>query len=162
MVELVERDRRHGLGFVEIEFDLLFRAERMDHVGNTADKVDGIEHIDRLRTVGHGDGDLVALAHADGLERLGAVFDLAHQRAVGRGLAHKVERDRVRVLPGDIFHRLEHGAVKILQMHGHIAQIILPRGLYRYAVRSMIRHVIHSLPPRKAVFPKVPGASQGT
>ena len=51
VVKLVQGDRRHAFGLVEIKFDLFFGGERMDHIGDRTDKIDGIEHIDRLWAV---------------------------------------------------------------------------------------------------------------
>ena len=145
VVELIERHRRHAFRGVEVELDLLLRRERMDHVRNAADKVDGVEHIDGLRAVRHGDGHLVALAHADGLERLGALLDLADHLAVGRGLAHKGEGNAARIFPGDLLHSLEHRAVKVVKVHRHLAHVVLPGGLYD--------RITHSLPPPTLAAP---------
>ena len=67
VIELIQRHGRHGFGFIQIELDLLFRGKRMDHVGDAAHHVDGIEHVNGLGTVGHGDGDPVTGTDADGL-----------------------------------------------------------------------------------------------
>ena len=129
VVELVERDGGDALGLVEIELDLLLRREGMDHVRDAADEVDRVEHIDGLRAVGHGDGDLVARAHADGLEGAGALLDLLDHLGIGGGLAHEVERDVPWVPLGDQLECLKHRAVKIVQMQRHVAGVTRPRGL---------------------------------
>ena len=98
VVELVQRDGRDGLGLVEIELDLLLRRQRVDHVGDGAHPVHGVEHIDGLGAVGHGDGDLVPLADADGAQGLGTAVDLLQHGLIGRALAHEVEGDVIRVL----------------------------------------------------------------
>ena len=129
VVELIQRNGRDAFGLVEVELDLLLGGEGMDHVGDAADEVDGIEHVYRLRAVGHGDGDLVVLAHADGLESLGAALYLAHELFIRGGLAHEVEGDVVGVCFGDLRHGLKHGAVKIVQIQGNLANVVLPRHL---------------------------------
>ena len=101
----------------------------MDHVGNAAHQVHRVKHEDGLRAVGHGDGHLVALAHADGLEGLGALFHLLYQPAVSGGAAHEVKRHIIGVLVGNFLHGVEHGAFKIIQMHGQTAQMAGPGGL---------------------------------
>ena len=152
VIELVQRDGGGGLGFVEIEFDLLFRRQGMDHVGDGAHQIDGIEHVNGLGAVGHGDGDLVAGAHAQSLQALGAALDLLHHLSVCSGFAHEIEGNIVGILLGDAGHCFKHTALKIVQMHGHIAHIVFPRGF----------DFTHSaLPPSKA-FPILPGAPAGT
>ena len=47
-VELVQGDDGDTVGLVEIELDLLLARERMHHAGDTADEVDGVEHVDGL------------------------------------------------------------------------------------------------------------------
>ena len=79
MIKLVERDGCNALGLVEIKLDLLFGGKRMDHVGDCADEVDGIEHIDGLRAVRQCDRDLVVFAHADRFQRPGALFNFCDQ-----------------------------------------------------------------------------------
>ena len=154
VVELIERHRRHAFRGVEIKLDLLLRRQRMDHVRNAADEVDGVEHIDGLRAVRHGDGHLVALAHADGLERLGALLDLADHLAVSRRLSHKGKGDVARIFLGDLLHGLEHRAVEVFKVHRHLAHRILPRGLYD--------RITHSLPPPTSAAPEGRGAPADT
>ena len=146
VVELVERHRRHAFRGVEVKLDLLLCRQRMDHVRNAADEVDGVEHIDGLRAVRHGNGHLVTLAHADGLECLGALLDLADHLAVGRRLSHERKGNAVGVLLGNVFHGLEHRAVEIFKMHRHLAHVILPG-------RSD-NGITHILLPPIAVVPK--------
>ena len=126
MIKLVERDGRHGFGLVEVELDLLLGGERVDHVRNAAHEVHGVEHVNGLRAVRHGDRDLVARAHADGPERPGAALGLADQLAVGRGPAHKIEGDVVGVLLRDLRHLVEHGAFKVVQVHGDLPHLRRP------------------------------------
>ena len=45
----------------------------MHHVGNAAHQIDGVEQVNGLRAVGHGDGDLVALPDADGIDQIGRI-----------------------------------------------------------------------------------------
>ena len=142
IVKLVQRDGGNALGLVEVELDLLFRREGVDHVCNATDEIDGIEHIDSLRAVGHGDGDLVALTYADGLEGAGTFPDLLNHLVIGGGLAHEVERDVLGILLGNQLQCLKHGAFKIIQMQWHVAGMARPRGSGS--------DLSHSLPPDSA------------
>ena len=126
VIELVERDGRDALGFVEIKLDLLLGGERVDHVGDRSDEVDGIKHVHGLRAVRQRDRDLVVLAHADGLQRAGAAFDLLDHGAVARFSAHKAESDAVRTALRSGVHRVEHRALGVLQMQGNILGVSLP------------------------------------
>ena len=126
IIELVERDGRDGLGRVEIELDLLLGRERMDHVGDAADEVHRVEHEDRLRAVGHGDGDLVAGTDAQHLQALGAALNLLHHPPVRRGPAHERKGDVVRIGVCNVLDGLKHRPLKILQVHRHVAHIVLP------------------------------------
>ena len=129
VVELIESNGGDALGFVEIELDLLLGGQRMHHVGNAAHQIDGVEQINGLGAVGHGDGDLVALPDADGFQRLGTGFHLLHQLFVGGGLAHEVKGNVIGVLFGNGIHGLKHGAFKIVKVHGRAAHGASPRGL---------------------------------
>ena len=130
VVELIQRDGGDGLGFVEVELNLLFSRQGMDHVGDAAHQIHGVEHVDGLRAVGHGDGDAVAGADAQHLQALGAALDLLDHFAVGGGLAHEVKGDVVGVLLRHQLQRLEHGAAEIFQMHGHVTHVGGPRGFH--------------------------------
>ena len=99
----------------------------MDHVGHAADKIDRIEHINGLRTVGHGDGDAVARAHADGAQRLGALFDVFNQSRVVRRAAHKVKGHMVGETVGNVFDRFKHGSPEVIQVCRNIAEVSVPR-----------------------------------
>ena len=98
----------------------------MDHVGDSADQVDRIKHVDGLRAVRHGDCDLVAFPESDGLQRFRAVFDLLNQLPVGRGLSHKVKRDVIRILCGDLGDLVEHGTLEVFQIQRYVAHVIRP------------------------------------
>ena len=126
MIELIECDRRYAFGFIEVKLDLLFRGERMDHVRDRADKVDRIEHIDRLRAVRQGDRHLVVFAHADGLERAGAFFDLADHLAIACRAAHESKGRAVGILLGGLLDRVEHRSFKIIQMQGDVLGMAIP------------------------------------
>ena len=152
VVELIQRNGRGGLGGVEIELDLLLRRQGVDHIGDAAHQIHRVEHVDGLRAVGHGDGDLVAGAHAQRFQALSALFDLLHHLAVGGGFAHEIKGDVVGVHIRHALHGLEHAAPEIVQVHGHVAHIVLPRGLY----------FTHIVPPRSWAFPAPPGVSADT
>ena len=68
------------------------------------------------------------------------------------GLAHEIKGDVVGIQLGHALHGLEHTALEIVQVHGHIAHIVLPRGLY----------FTHIVPPRSWAFPAPPGVSADT
>jgi len=152
VVELIQHDGRGGFGGVEIELDLLLRRQGVDHIGDAAHQIHRVEHVDGLRAVGHGDSDLVAGAHAQRFQALGALFDLLHHLAVGGGFAHEIKGDVVGVHIRHALHGLEHAAPEIVQVHGYVAHIVLPRGLY----------FTHIVPPRSWAFPAPPGVSADT
>lgn len=153
IVELIQGDGSNTLGFIEVEFNLLFRREGMDHVRNAADEIDGVEHINSLRAVGHGDGDLVACAYADGLEGAGTLFDLLNHMCIGGGLAHEVERNVLGILLGDPFQCFEHGTFKIVQMQRYVSGMARPRGPGS--------DLSHSLPPDLTAAPAAWDARAG-
>ena len=99
----------------------------MDHVADAADEVDRIEHLDGLGAVGHCYGHLVALAHADGAQCLGAVLDLADKGLVGGRSAHEVKGNVVGVFFGYFFNGFKHRAVEVIEREGHFAQMAFPR-----------------------------------
>ena len=114
VIELGQGQNGLTLGEIQIEGDLICRGQRMDHIRDTAHQIHRIEHGDSLRAVGHGDGHLVALADADGLQSLGAVFNFLYHFAVGGGFAHEVKGYLLRVLLRYLLHHLKHGAFKVI------------------------------------------------
>ena len=136
-VELVEGDDGDAVRLVEVELDLLLARERMHHAGNASDEVDGIEHVDRLGAVGHGDGHAVALADADGLQGAGALLYVLDHPGVGGGLAHEVERHVLGPAGCDGGDHVEHRALKVVQMHGHTLCVRVPRRLYGVVFRHI-------------------------
>ena len=90
------------------------------------DEVHRVEHEDRLRAVGHGDGDLVAGTDAQHLQALGAALNLLHHPPVRRGPAHERKGDVVRIGVCNVLDGLKHRPLKILQVHRHVAHIVLP------------------------------------
>ena len=136
VIELVQCNGGDRFGFVQVELNFLFGGEGMDHIGNPADQVDGIEHIDGLRAVRHGNGDLVVLADADGLQGAGTALDLPEHLAVGGVPAHEVECDLIRVHLRNFRDFFEHGALKVVQMHGDIPHRVLPRRFCGNAVHE--------------------------
>ena len=133
-VELVKGDRRHGFGIVEVEFDLALSGEGMDHIGNRAHHVDGIEHAYGLRTVGQGDGHAVILLHADGAQGAGAFMDGGHSLAIRGVRAHEIIGDELRALLGDALHGFNHAAAEIIKVCGDAVHIGHPRGLYGFGL----------------------------
>ena len=68
LIEHVHGDGRDGLGIVQIELDLALGGQGMDHVGDGADLVDGVEHDDGHRHVGQADGHALVGPDAAGLQ----------------------------------------------------------------------------------------------
>ena len=101
----------------------------MHHAGDTADEVDGVEHVDGLGAVGHGYRHAVALADTDGLQSLGTLLYLPDHPGIGRGLAHEVKRHVVGISGGHRSHHVEHRALEVLQMYGNSLGIRIPRSL---------------------------------
>ena len=138
-VELVEGYDGDAVGFVEVELYLLLARERMHHAGDASDEVDGVEHVDRLGTVGHGYRHAVTLADADGLQGAGTLLYLLDHPGVGGRLAHEVKGH----VPGpagcDGGDHVEHRALKVVQMHGHTLGVGVPRRLYGVVFRHIDR-----------------------
>ena len=101
----------------------------MHHAGDTADEVDGVEHVDGLGAVGHGYRHAVALADTNGLQSLGTLLYLPDHPGIGRGLAHEVKRHVVGIFGGHRSHHVEHGAFEVLQMNGNSFGIRIPWSL---------------------------------
>ena len=129
IIELVQGDGGDGLRFIEIELNLFFRRQRVDHVSDAPHQVYGVEHIDGLWAVGHGDGHLVPGPDAQHLQALGAALDLLDHLFISGGLAHKIKGNVAGIGLGHLLQRLEHGAAEILQMHGYIPHMGGPGGL---------------------------------
>ena len=138
-VELVEGYDGDAVRLIEIELYLLLARERMHHAGDTSDEVDGVEHVDRLGAVGHGDGHAVALADADGLQGAGALLYLLDHLSVGGRLAHEVEGHVLGIAGCDGGDHVEHRALKVVQMHGHTLCVGVPRRLYSVDFRHINR-----------------------
>ena len=107
----------------------------MDHVGDAAHQIHRVEHVNGLRAVGQRDGYLVTLAHPDGLQSPRAAVDFLHHAVVGGGFTHEIKGDVVGIRFGDGLHSGDHGAFKVVKVHGHTAQVVSPRCL-----RSDLRH----------------------
>ena len=151
VIKLIQRDGGDAFRFIEVEFDLLFCRQRMDHIGNAAHQIDGVEQVNGLRAVGQRNGDPVALTDADGFQRLGAGLDLRDHLPVGGGFSHKIEGNLVGILLCYLLHHFKHGALKVIQMHGHVTHRILPRRFCGDMVH------ISNLPPDPAAAPAVQG-----
>ena len=137
------------MGGVEVELDLLFRGERVDHVGDAADEVDGVEHHDGLRAVGHGDGDAVAGADAERFQALRAQLDVLHELFIGRALAHEVKGDVVGVLFRVAGHGVEHAALKIHIIVRHLQNVFVQKAIHlimQILQQYVIFLVTHALP----------------
>ena len=131
-VELIQGNGRHRAGIIQVEFNLLFRRQGVDHTGDTADQIHGIEHIDCLRAVGHGDSQLFTGTDAQGFQRFCTKSDLFNQFCISSGLAHEIKSHIIGVFLCNGFHSFKHGALKIIKVHGYIAHIILPGGFYSH------------------------------
>ena len=128
-VKLIERYRGNAAGLTEIEFYLLLCRQRMYHICYTADKVDGIEHVYCLRTVRHGDGDSVALAHTYSTQRARAGMHHLNKVRIGLSSAHEVKGNGARIFACDSLDSLKHRTGKIVKMHRNSAEMSLPRSL---------------------------------
>ena len=119
----------NAAGLTEIEFYLLLCRQRMYHICYTADKVDGIEHVYCLRTVRHGDGDSVALAHTYSTQRARAGMHHLDKVRIGLTSAHEVKGNGARIFACDSLDSLKHCTGKIVKMHRNSAEMSLPRSL---------------------------------
>ena len=128
-VELVQRQRRHGLGVVQVELDLALGGQRVHHVGDGAHHVHRVEHHHGLRRIGHADGHLVAFLDADGPQRGRALVDLRHQLFVAHVAAHELIGVVLAILLANALHGLRHRALEVVQVHGDLAHPGRPRCL---------------------------------
>ena len=94
-IELCQSQNGLALGEIQIKSDFFRSGERVDHIGNGADAVQGIEAVQSLGGVGHADGDLVALADAHMIKTLGGGINALHELGVGGFLALKNVGDAV-------------------------------------------------------------------
>ena len=67
-VRNVDTEHDFRMGLVDIILDFVFTRQRMNHIGDSADFIDGIEHIDSLGSIRHADGNLLALFGANGFQ----------------------------------------------------------------------------------------------
>ena len=135
-IELIQRQRGHRLGVVQVELDLALGGQRMDHVGDCAHHVHRIEHGHGLGRVGHGDGHAVVLLHAGSTQCPCAGVNLLHAPAVIGVAAHEVIGDDVGVFLRDVLHSLAHAALEVVQLCGNAIHEGHPRGLYVLRLRD--------------------------
>ena len=134
-VELVERQNGLALRGVEVKGDLARRGKGMDHRGNGADAVEGVESVHRLRRVGHGDGHAVAFADAKGPQRLGRGPYAGKEGAVIGLLAHELIGDAAGVAPRAVLDHLVHSLFRVVDGTRRVAVILQPRGFQRFHAR---------------------------
>ena len=125
-VELIEREADHTGRLAQAEFNFGFTGQRMYHIGNRADLVDGIEHDDGLRRVRHTDRDALARLDTDGSQGSGTFIDLADKVLVADLAAHKIISDIIRIVDRDLCDLIVHAPLIIVQMCGHPAEILQP------------------------------------
>ena len=104
----------------------------MYHIADAARQVYAVEQIDGLGTVGQGDGEALPFPETQGFQAAAAAPDLPDHLPVSDGAAHEVKGDLVRIPLRDGLYRFKHGALGILQMHGHSVHVILPGRLNVY------------------------------
>ena len=114
-VELRQSQNGLALGEIQVKSDLLRGGQGVDHIGDGADAVQGVEAVQRLGSVGHADGHLVTLADAHVIQTLGGGIDALHKLGKGGFLALEDVSDIVRILTGGAAEQLIHGLVGILQ-----------------------------------------------
>ena len=79
----INTEHHLGLGAVYIILNFLLGGEGVDHIGNSANFVDRVEHIDFFWGVGHTDSDTVTFLHADSLEGAGDFVNFFNKLPVG-------------------------------------------------------------------------------
>ena len=130
VIKLIERNDHDTAGHVQISLDLLFRGKRMDHVGNCADQIDRIHHVNGLRTVRHGDGNSIIRPDTEHTQGACTFIDLIDHMPVGDVLAHKVHRYGSWLFPGGLLDLFVDTAVKVFQRLRQIADTLKPGGLH--------------------------------
>ena len=126
VIELVQGQDGLGLGEIQIEGDLLGRGQGMDHVGDRADPVQGIEAVQGLRGIGHADGHLVTLADTHVPQALGGSIDALQESAEGCLLTHERIGNILRILTGGQGHHFKHGDVGIIQRSRSVTVVFPP------------------------------------
>ena len=156
VVKLVQGDGGHRAGIPQIEGDLALRRQGVDHVGNGAHHIHGVEHAQGLGRVGHADGDLVTLPDADGLQALGAGVDLLPHFGIGGALAHELIGDVVGIAAHHLLHPAAHGQGGIIQGSGHLGVPAVEPG------RFYLSGFTHKILPPSRASPAPPGAPADT
>ena len=75
----IDAENDIGVGLSNIIFDLLLARERVNHVGNGADFIDCVEHINRLWCIWHTDCNVIALLGAESLQGGSDFIDFFNQ-----------------------------------------------------------------------------------
>ena len=88
----------------------------MYHVGYGAYLVYRIEHYDRLRRVGHADGDAFARLNAYGRQGSGALVHLGYKVLVLHFSAHEVVGDMIGKILRNFCHSVVHRSFVVVQM----------------------------------------------
>ena len=121
-----------------VSMRLARRGKGMDHRGDGADAVEGVEGVHRLRRVGHGDGHAVAPADAKGPQRLGRGLYAGEEGAVVRLFAHELIGDIVGIAPRGVLDHLVHGLFRVVDGVRRVAVILQPRGFQRFHARDLL------------------------
>ena len=100
----------------------------MDHIGNGADTVQGIEAVQRLGGIGHTDGDPVTRADAHGGQTPGRGIDALQKGGIGSLPALKNVGGAVRIFESGIADHGVHGLVGVGKACGGAAVKGGPRG----------------------------------
>ena len=126
VVELVQSQDGFAFGEIQIEGDLLGGGQGVDHIGDGAQVIEGVEAVQSLGGVGHADGHLIPLPDAHFVKTLGSGMDPAQKFPIGGLFAHEYIGDVVGLAFGGSGHHLIHGLVGIIQGGRRIAVIFQP------------------------------------
>ena len=88
----------------------------MDHVTNSTNHVDGINHQDSLWSVWHTNGDTVAFFHAVIFEGASDFFNLFDEVFIGNFVAIIRDSDVVWPLFSRLHHHIYHGTIWIFNI----------------------------------------------
>ena len=114
-IKLVKGQNCPGFGEIQVKGDLLGCGQRVDHIGDRTDAVEGIKAVQRLGCIGHTDGDPVTLADSHGRKTPCGGFDALQESGIRSLLAHEHIGSVFRIFQRCFTEHLIHGLLRIHQ-----------------------------------------------
>lgn len=100
----------------------------MDHIGDGADTVAGVEHVDALRGIRHADGNPVSFADTHGEKGLRRQLNPGDELLIRRLLALELIGNVAWILSRGILHHFKNSLFRVLNRFRHITVKIQPGG----------------------------------